>query len=285
MRSGAGCGTRAAGQGGPGRAGRTAPAPRFDGLPQGIAAVPSRAGAEGCGGLCAGGGPQPGCPGSLNSNQTRRGGSRPAGGSAPGRRGAGGRRSPHPPGRGTPRCARGAGGEGGGFGCCRRPSGVSHPGGGERRVRGSAGMWPFVVRLWPSHGWLLKLRRSCRAPAQPRGARVGGSPPPLCPRAPAQGRVARTLLSAAETKVPVLPGWAHGRAGAGAPRSVVTPRQRGPSRLPCPGSRSRGSPEPRGAGPAAAARCHPRTGHGSAPAPAPAPPARAFPRKPGPAAP
>lgn len=45
---------------------------------------------------------------------------------------------------------------------------------------------------------------------------------------------------AGRTAVPVL--------GPGpAPRSAVTPRQRGPSRLPCPGSRSRGSPEPWGA--------------------------------------
>lgn len=87
-------------------------------------------GVEGCGGLCAGGGLQPGCPGSLNSNQTRRGGSRPAGGSAPGRRGAGGRRSPQPPPAAGPLGEPGRAGGGAG-GCsavppaCRVPEALS----------------------------------------------------------------------------------------------------------------------------------------------------------------
>lgn len=75
-------------------------------------------------------------------------------------------------------------------------------------------------------------------------------PPPLCLRAP-QGTPGLCFLPT-EPKVPVLPGWGHGRPDAGArswPRSPERgdPAAARPVPVPCPGSSSRGSPEPWGA--------------------------------------
>lgn len=167
----------------------------------------------------------------------------------------------------------------------RCPSGVSRSGGAERRVRVSAGMWPFVARLWPKARVTPEAGPLLPCPAQPRGARVGGSPPPLCLRAPAQCRVRPgSAFCALKQRSRCC------RLDARPPRcrcSERSPERGDPAAarpVPAAVSRERLSGQVGAvgrAGPAAAARCHPRTGDGSAPAP----PASAFPRKPGSGAP